>query len=456
MLVIYFIGIFVEISWQLLMACKTSLRRISLDSLDFHDVYLPLNNLVDVVSVDYHYSSGQVFYIDASLKEIRAVSLGNLGQISSAETVSKTVVTFDEMSEPASLALDFIAGNLYWTDHKRHLLEVARLDGQSRMVLIDLDLNKPRCLQLLPERGFLFWIDSLNGAQKIERSFLDGSSRLTLLSSESGQLNGLAVEQGTDDLVPRIFWTDSIQQSIESIRIDGTERQVVLSKGLIKPFGIAVHGDFLFWSNKIDSHNNVIERMNIRTNSDYRLVADNIYELRELKIMAKSRQNLGLHSSKNVSVNNGLNANPCANDNGSCSHLCLFRSHGYICACPTSYSDPPDRPCSTGIKNTVIMKSCVHYLIIHCYLVPGEVVPLTTSSHEKTTDDEGFSVNASFLPTETTPKWNHVQPNENGSGNESLRLKELTDLCQDNFNMTRCNSRFAFDGKADMNIVVHY
>lgn len=85
------------------------------------------------------------------------------------------------------------------------------------------------------------------------------------------------------------------------------------------------------------------------------------------------------------------------------------------------------------------------------HLVPGEAVQLTTSSHEKTTDDEGFSVKTSFQPTETTPKWNHVQPN--GSGNESLRLKELTDLCQDNnFNMTRCNSRFAFDGKADKNI----
>ncbi len=327
------------------MACKTSLRRISLDSLDFHDVYLPLSNLVDVVSVDYHYSSGQVFYIDASLKEIRAVMLENLSQIGSAEAASELVVTFGEMSAPVSLAVDWIASNLYFSDNKRHLIEVARLDGQSRMVLIDLDMNKPRCLQLLPERGFLFFIfDSNNGIQHIERSFLDGSSRLTLFTSESGQLNGLAVEQGTEKAVPRLFFTNSFHQTIESIRIDGTERQKVISKGLTNPFGIAVHGDYLFWSSTMDG-NNLIERKNMRTNTDYRSVSDNIFSLQEFKIMAKSRQSFGWISTRNASSSNGLNANPCANDNGFCSHLCLFRAHGYICACP-SYPDP--RPCSTG------------------------------------------------------------------------------------------------------------
>lgn len=81
--------------------------------------------------------------------------------------------------------------------------------------------------------------------------------------------------------------------------------------------------------------------------------------------------------------------------------------------------------------------------------MPGETVVLTTPSHEKEPNNELSSLNTSFLPAEVTPKWNHVQPNENGSGNESLRLKELTDLCQDNFNLTRCNSRFAFDGKSN-------
>lgn len=42
--------------------------------------------------------------------------------------------------------------------------------------------------------------------------------------------------------------------------------------------------------------------------------------------------------------------NPCKEDNGGCSHLCFFREHDYICACP---DNPDPMPCSTG-KNQIL------------------------------------------------------------------------------------------------------
>lgn len=53
---------------------------------------------------------------------------------------------------------------------------------------------------------------------------------------------------------------------------------------------------------------------------------------------------------KAVSAERQLGWNPCAVDNGGCTHLCLYRQDSYTCACP----DVPDkRKCSTEPKTVV-------------------------------------------------------------------------------------------------------
>lgn len=48
---------------------------------------------------------------------------------------------------------------------------------------------------------------------------------------------------------------------------------------------------------------------------------------------------------KMVTVERQHGWNPCKEENGGCSHLCLFRMHNYICACP---DEPDSKPCSAG------------------------------------------------------------------------------------------------------------
>lgn len=154
----------------MLLACKTSLRRISLDSPDSSDVFLPVNNLVDVVSIDFHFSRGQIFYIEAALNEIRSLTLRNhnLSQLGPVELLEVLPVISTDLAQPSSIAVDWIADNIYWSDQERHLIEVSRLDGSSRKVLIDLDLDRPKCLNVLPNLGLLFWIN-VGVQQRVER-----------------------------------------------------------------------------------------------------------------------------------------------------------------------------------------------------------------------------------------------------------------------------------------------
>ena len=68
-------------------------------------------------------------------------------------------------------SVDWVARNLYWTDTGTDRIEVTRLNGTSRTVLISDRLNEPRAIALDPQRGWMYWTDW--GSQpKIERAWL--------------------------------------------------------------------------------------------------------------------------------------------------------------------------------------------------------------------------------------------------------------------------------------------
>lgn len=58
-----------------------------------------------------------------------------------------------EVSHPDGIAIDWVARNLYWTDTGTDRIEVSRLNGTSRRVLISDKLDEPRSIALDPQRG---------------------------------------------------------------------------------------------------------------------------------------------------------------------------------------------------------------------------------------------------------------------------------------------------------------
>ena len=51
------------------------------------------------------------------------------------------------------LAVDWVARNMYWTDTGRNTIEVSRLDGSSRKVLVNNSLDEPRAIAVFPSKG---------------------------------------------------------------------------------------------------------------------------------------------------------------------------------------------------------------------------------------------------------------------------------------------------------------
>ena len=59
---------------------------------------------------------------------------------------------------PDGLAVDWMSQNIYWSDAGLDVIEVARLDGSNRKVIINEDLEDPRAIALLPQLGLVITI----------------------------------------------------------------------------------------------------------------------------------------------------------------------------------------------------------------------------------------------------------------------------------------------------------
>lgn len=73
----------------------------------------------------------------------------------------------------------------------------------------------------------MFWTDQ--GKQsKIESAWMNGEHRTVLVSQDLGWPNGLSIDYLNDD---RIYWSDSKEDVIETIKYDGTDRRVIINEG---------------------------------------------------------------------------------------------------------------------------------------------------------------------------------------------------------------------------------
>ncbi len=57
------------------------------------------------------------------------------------------------LATPEGLAVDWIAGNIYWVESNLDQIEVAKLDGTMRTTLLAGDIEHPRAIALDPRYG---------------------------------------------------------------------------------------------------------------------------------------------------------------------------------------------------------------------------------------------------------------------------------------------------------------
>ncbi|KAL7976342.1 hypothetical protein Chor_002561 [Crotalus horridus] len=298
----------------LLLARRTDLRRISLDTPDFTDIVLELEDIRHAIAIDYDPVEGYIYWTDDEVRAIRRSFLDG--------SASQFVVQA-QIAHPDGIAVDWVARNLYWTDTGTDRIEVTRLNGTMRKILISEFLEEPRAIVLDPMIGYMYWTD-WGEIPKIERAALDGSDRVVLVNTSLGWPNGLAL----DYIENMIYWGDAKTDKIEVMKTDGTSRRVLVEDKLPHIFGFTLLGDYIYWT---DWQRRSIERVHKRT-AEREIIIDQLPDLMGLKA---------------TNVHKIMGTNPCAESNGGCSHLCLYRPQGLRCACPI------------GLELLSDMKTCI-------------------------------------------------------------------------------------------------
>ncbi|XP_068993611.1 low-density lipoprotein receptor-related protein 4 isoform X1 [Neodiprion pinetum] len=295
----------------ILFATRETLARVSFDTPEMWDVTLPISDIHNAISVDFHWEKQIIIYCDVNLDIIRSINIQNLSDT--------RVIINSNLTTPSGLAVDWVANNLYWADTTRKVIEVARLDGSSRKRVLE-QLDDPRALTLFPAKGYMYWTE-WGEHPKIERSYLDGSSRKVIISSDLGFPNGLALDYEKK----KLYWADALKDRIETSDLHGQYR-VQLVPEATHPFGLTQYGDHIYWT---DWYKKAVERADKTTGKNRIEIRTALDGVMEIKVVSAARQ---------------TGWTPCAVENGGCSHLCFFTRKNYVCACP----DVKDsKPCST-------------------------------------------------------------------------------------------------------------
>ncbi len=91
------------------------------------------------------------------------------------------------LQNPDGLAVDWVGRNLYWCDKKTDTIEVSKLDGRFRKILLHEGLQEPRAIALDPSQGYLYWTDWGDKAH-IGKVGLDGSQPRVIVNTSLGNV----------------------------------------------------------------------------------------------------------------------------------------------------------------------------------------------------------------------------------------------------------------------------
>uniref|UniRef100_A0A8C4X5R5 Low density lipoprotein receptor-related protein 1 n=1 Tax=Erpetoichthys calabaricus TaxID=27687 RepID=A0A8C4X5R5_ERPCA len=198
----------------LIFANRYYLRKLNLDGSNYTLLKQGLNN---AVALDFDYREQMIYWTDVTTQGsmIRRMHING----SNVQVLHRT-------------------RNLYWCDKGRDTIEVSKLNGTYRTVLVNTGLREPRAVAVDVRNGYLYWSD-WGDHPHIGRIGMDGTNRSVIVDTKITWPNGLTLDFIND----RIYWADAREDYIEFASLDGTSRQ-----DIPHIFAMTLFEEYIYWT----------------------------------------------------------------------------------------------------------------------------------------------------------------------------------------------------------------
>ncbi|GAB1865448.1 Putative vitellogenin receptor [Camponotus japonicus] len=257
----------------------------------------------------------------------------------------------------SGIAVDWITGNIYFTDKENKHIGICNANGTYCTILMS-ELSNPEGIVLLPIKGIMFWSDV--GVSHIGIAEMDGKNSSSFITENLGWPVSLTIDYPNN----RLYWLDKRKNVIESIRLDGTDRRVVLDDIIQSPYSLAVFENKLYWS---DWHENTIQSCDKFTGKDWKIITHTSAIPYDIHID---------HSAIKPKIPNPCHSNPC-------SELCMLnRNNGYTCGCTIDKELKADNHTCREVKkeqHLIIIMENIFIDYFHNFLGKPKMTTSTTS-----------------------------------------------------------------------------
>ncbi|XP_078701573.1 prolow-density lipoprotein receptor-related protein 1-like isoform X3 [Branchiostoma floridae x Branchiostoma belcheri] len=313
------------------------IKGISLTPDDFTDKMVPIEHLDNPRAFDFHAAESYIYFSDPTQFRIGRQKITGEGH---------EILVNSSLNNCEGVAVDWIGGNLYWTDDGLNTISVSRLDGTHRRTLISGNMTHPRSIVVDPTSGMMYWSDWVDDITdekfaKIEQAWMDGTNRKDLINRDNTAIlwpNGLAL----DHVNSKLYWADAFYDKI--MRVDlkkGDVGAVYKGEVLIHPFGLALHENHIYWT---EFRTGEIKMLDLNDNSSITHIKSDQAPLFEIRVYSKSLQ---------------TGSNACASNNHVCPSLCLITpGNKAVCSCPDGQQVMEDGKNCEDIANYTKSPQC--------------------------------------------------------------------------------------------------
>jgi sugar lactone lactonase YvrE len=221
------------------------------------------------------------------------------------------------------MVIDWMAGNIYWTDESESTITIASMDGRYQQILMK-NIGKPRGITVNPFEGKIYWADG--ESNQLFSANMDGTNKEVFVYDMT-EPDGITL----DIQEKRIYWAE--QNGIKSVQLDGRDKKTIYhhTDKMEKFRSITVFQDYYAYTNGESMVYYGLKSDG--TNTDPRPI-QHINSMVSHDIISYSP-----YLQPRV-LCNGPNCvhTPCQLDNGGCDHLCLPTSGTTkVCKCGNGF-----------------------------------------------------------------------------------------------------------------------